>query len=353
MPKFSAGFVRDFDLCECSWNDCAAIQEKVARHCVESAANDVALGFVKITATHSNNRLRGCIKRLLNYRPKNGKEDSDFIVARHHWNRQVLDYNGIDDRTLVLGSQKIQFPKILGEGGQVKQLNSRMPEILANALGYREDSERCSSKRNVKEYSLFIQSPTAPRATVKLWLLSLLSDRSTRQVRAQAPLVTPASTLPQRHDAFTSPGMEPHQLQFQISPTKSVICLGLKNHFLEAFANQGLGQRGFVSQHFSYHHFTKTWHSPLCSRSLKFRREELSLVDQCSNCSIASLGVKMQNFQSMYLASTIEALSPVCSLEQVEIILRRQFEHLGGATDTFKICPAGLRGWVRDKANQH
>ena len=47
----------------------------------------------------------------------------------------------------------------------------------------------------------------------------------------------------------------------------------------------------------------------------------------------------MQNFQSMYLASTIEALSPVCSLEQVEIIVRRQFEHLGDATDAFKICP--------------
>jgi len=299
MPKFSAGLVRDFDLCECSWNDCAAIQEKIARHCVESAVNDVALGFVKITATHSNNRLRGCIKRLLSYRPKNGKEDADFFVARHHWNLQVLDYNGIDDQTLVFGSKKIELPKILGQDGKVKHLNARLPEILAKALGYGEDSERCSSKRNVKEYFFFIQSPTAPRVRVKIWVLSLFSDRSTRQNRACGPQVTPASTLPQRHDAFTSPGMEPIQLQFQMSPTTSVTCLGLKNPSVEAFAIQGLGKRGFVSQHFSYCHSTRTWHSPLCSRSFKFQREDFSLVDQCSNCTIASLDVTMKNFQSM------------------------------------------------------
>ena len=151
MPKFSAGFVRDFDLCECSWKDCAEIQENISRHRVETGANDVALGFVRVSATDSNNHLRGCIKRLLSYQPKNGQSDSDFIVARHHhWNRQVLDYNGIDDCNLVLGSKKIEFPKILGQGGKVKQLNSRLPAILAKALGYREDSEPCSSKRQVK-----------------------------------------------------------------------------------------------------------------------------------------------------------------------------------------------------------
>ena len=80
MPNSLAGFVRDFDFCECSWKDCAAIQEKIVHHCVESEANDAALGFVKITATDSNNRLRGCIKRLLSYHPKNGKQDSDYIV---------------------------------------------------------------------------------------------------------------------------------------------------------------------------------------------------------------------------------------------------------------------------------
>ena len=90
MPRFSAGLVRDFDLCECNWKDCAAIQEKIARHCVESEENDVALGFVKITATESNNRLRGRIKKLLGYQPKNGKQDSDYIVARHHWNRHIV-----------------------------------------------------------------------------------------------------------------------------------------------------------------------------------------------------------------------------------------------------------------------
>ena len=47
----------------------------------------------------------------------------------------------------------------------------------------------------------------------------------------------------------------------------------------------------------------------------------------------------MQNFQSVYLASTTEALSPLCSLEQVEIILRQQFGYFGGAIDAFKICP--------------
>jgi hypothetical protein len=114
MPKISAGLVRAFDLCECSWKDCAAIQEKIARHCAETEENDVALGFVKITAAESNARLRGCIRRLLGCQPKNGKLDSDYIVARHHWNRQVLEHNGIDVRTLVLEGQEIELAKILG-----------------------------------------------------------------------------------------------------------------------------------------------------------------------------------------------------------------------------------------------
>ena len=78
MPKV----VSDFDLCECSWKDCALIQEKIARHCVETEKNNVALGFVRITATESNNRLRGCIQRLLGYQAKNGEQD--YIVAHHH-----------------------------------------------------------------------------------------------------------------------------------------------------------------------------------------------------------------------------------------------------------------------------
>jgi hypothetical protein len=165
MPKFSSGLVRDFDLCECNWKgDCAEIQEKIARHCVESEENDVALGFVRITATESNSRLRGCIKRLLGYQSKNGKQDSDYIVARHHWNRQ--EHNGIDDRTLVLESKKIELAKILGQDGKVKQLNARLPEKLAKALGYKERSERCSYNRHIDEYCLFVQSPTAPRASV-------------------------------------------------------------------------------------------------------------------------------------------------------------------------------------------
>ncbi len=51
MPKV----VSDFDLCECSWKDCAAIQEKIALHCVKIEEKDVALGLVKITAAESNN----------------------------------------------------------------------------------------------------------------------------------------------------------------------------------------------------------------------------------------------------------------------------------------------------------
>ena len=103
--------------------------------------------------------------------------------------------------------------------------------------------------RHVNKYFFFIQSPTAPRATVKFWVLSLLSDCITRQDQAHLPQVTPATALPQPHDAFASPAMGPIKLQFQLSP-KSVICLGLKNFLVEAFANQGLSNRGFVSQHF-------------------------------------------------------------------------------------------------------
>jgi hypothetical protein len=197
MPKISAGLVSDFDLCECNWKDCAAIQEKIARHCIETEENVVALGFVKITAAESNNRLRGCIQRLLGCQPKNGKQDSDHSVARHHWNRQVLEHNGIDNRTLVLlESQKTELAKILGQDGKVKQLNARLPENLAKALGCKERSERCSYNRQGDDYNLFIQSPTAPRESVKFWVLSLISDRRARQDRAPPSEVTPATASP-------------------------------------------------------------------------------------------------------------------------------------------------------------
>ena len=51
--------------------------------------------------------------------------------------------------------------------------------------------------------------------------------------------------------------MELIKLQFQLSP-KSVICLGLKNPFVEAFANEGLSNRVFVAQNFSFFHTTNT-----------------------------------------------------------------------------------------------
>ena len=54
----------------------------------------------------------------------------------------------------------------------------------------------------------------------------------------------------ERHHAFASPAMGPIKLQFQLSPAKSVICLELKNSLVETFANQGLSNRDFVSQHF-------------------------------------------------------------------------------------------------------
>jgi hypothetical protein len=260
MPKFSAGLVCDFNLCDCNWRDCAAIQETIARHCFETEENDVALGFVRITATETNNRLRCCIQRLLGYQPKNGEQDSDYVVARHHWNREVLEHNGIDNRTILLmGDKRLELPKILGKDGKVKQLTGRLPEILAKALGYKEDSERCSSNRLIKEYRSFVQSPTAPRASVNLWVGSFISDRRARQDRAHPPvLVTPATTSPSldhltRHAVhFTSP-MGPTKLEFE-----SVLCLGLKNPFVEAFVKQGLSNRGFVSQHFSFCHTTNT-----------------------------------------------------------------------------------------------
>jgi hypothetical protein len=330
MPKFSAGLVLDFDLCECNWKDCATIQEKIARHCVKSEGNDVALGFVRITATESNNRLRGCIQRLLGYLPKNGEQDLDYIVARHHWNRQVLEHNGIDNRTIVLEDKVIELPKILGQDSKVKQLSGCLPEKLAKLLGYKEDSERCSSNRLIKEYRSFIQSPTAPKALVITWLSSLISDRGARQDRAPPPVVTPTTTLPPAHfQAFTST-MEPIKLEF-----KSVLCLGLKNPFVEAFADQGLSNRGFVSQHFSFCHSTNAWHSPLCSGSLQLQGGGL---DQCSNCKNDSGATTIEYLESIYFAATLDTLSPVCSPEQIEIILRRQFEHFGGRLDAFKQC---------------
>jgi hypothetical protein len=75
----------------------------------------VALGFGKITATESNNHLRGCIQRLLGYQPKNGKQDSDYIVAHHNWNCQVLEHNEIDNSTVVLEDKGVEFSKILGQ----------------------------------------------------------------------------------------------------------------------------------------------------------------------------------------------------------------------------------------------
>jgi hypothetical protein len=46
----------------------------------------------------------------------------------------------------------------------------------------------------------------------------------------------------------------------------------------------------------------------------------------------------MKNFQSMCLATAADTLSPPCTLDQVEIILRRQFEYFGGQLDAFKLC---------------
>jgi hypothetical protein len=136
MPKFSAGSVPDFDLCECNWKDCAAIQENVALHCVKIEEKDVALEFVKITAAEPNNFTS------VRCQQKGGKQDSNCFVARHRcWSRQVLGHNGIDNRTLVLECQKTELPKILGQDGKVKQLNARLPENLAKALGHKEDSE--------------------------------------------------------------------------------------------------------------------------------------------------------------------------------------------------------------------
>ena len=40
-----------------------------------------------------------------------------------------------------------------------------------------------------------------------------------------------------------------------------------------------------------------------------------------------------ENIQSMHLAPTMEVLSPVLSLEQIEIIIRLQFEHFGRRLD--------------------
>ena len=146
--------------------------------------------------------------------------------------------------------------------------------------------------------------------------LSFISDWSTLQDQSYLPQVTPATTLPQHHDAFTAPPMELIKLQFQLPP-KSVIFLELKNPFMEAFTNQELSNRGFVSQHYSFYHAMNTWHSPLCSRSFQFQGEKVSL-DQCSNGKTNSRAVTMKNFPSMHLASTIEALYLVCSLEQIK-----------------------------------
>jgi hypothetical protein len=335
MPKISAGRIDDFDLCACNWRDCAGIQETIARHCVDTEENDVALGFVKITATASNNRLRGCIQRLLGYQPKNGEQDSDYIVARHHWNRRVLEHNGIDNRSVVLENKILELPKILGKDGKVKQLTGRLPEILAKALGYKEDSERCSSNRLTKEYRSFVQSPTAPRASVNLWVGSFISDRHARQDRAHPPvLVTPATTSPSLDHStshavlFTSP-MGPTKLEFE-----SVLCLGLKNPFVEAFADQGLSNRGFVSQHFSFCHSTNAWHSRICSRSFPFQRG----LDQCSNCITDSRATTMINLQSRHFTATLDTLSPVCAQEHIAMILGREFKKVGGRLDVFQQC---------------
>jgi hypothetical protein len=335
MPNFSAGLVRDFDLCKCNCKDCAVIQEKIARHCIQTKENDVALGFVRITAAESNNRLRGCIQRLLGHQPKNGKPDSDCIVACcHHCDRQVLEHNGIDNRTLVQETQKLELSKISGQDGRVKQLKARLPEKLAKALGHKEDSERCSCNRQCDDCNLFVQSPTAPRESVNFWALSLISDRSARRAHPSEQ-VTPATASPQRHGGLASPAMQPVKLDFKLSP-KSVICLGLKNPFVAAFANKGSSKRGFVSQHFSFDHATDAWHSPLCSRSFQLQRQDL--LDQRSSCKTDLQAVTMKKFQSTHLASTREASSPVSSQEQIEIILRQQFEHFGGRLDDFKEC---------------
>jgi hypothetical protein len=42
-----------------------------------------------------------------------------------------LEQDGIDNRTLVLESQKTEFPKILGHDGKVKQPSACLPETLA------------------------------------------------------------------------------------------------------------------------------------------------------------------------------------------------------------------------------
>jgi hypothetical protein len=319
MPKFTSGLVRDFDLCQCNWKDCAAIQEKIARHCLQTKENDVALGFVKITAAESNNRLRGCVQRLLGHQPIDGKHDSDHFVARHHWNRKVLEHNGVDNRTLVLETGNIELSKIWGQDGRVKQLQARLPQKLAKALGCTEDSERCSSNRQGEDCHLFIQSPTAPGESVNFWVLSLTSNRSA--LRAPPSDLTPATTSPQRHGGLASPTIEPVKLEFKLSPKESVICLGLKNPFVAAFANAGSNNRGFVSQRFSFDFAADAWHGPLCSRS--FQLQPKDLLDQCSSCKTDSQAVTMKKFQSMCLASTREALSPVASQEHIEIILRR------------------------------
>jgi hypothetical protein len=130
---------------------------------------------------------------------------------------------------------------------------------------------------------------------VNFWVGGLKSDRGARQDQAHPSEVTPGTTLPPDHtmhlDAFTST-MEPIKLEFKLAPN-TALCLGLKNFSVEAFANQGLSNRGFVSQHFSFHHSTNAWHSPLCSGSFQLPQGGL---DQCSNCTTNSCGNTVKKF---------------------------------------------------------
>jgi hypothetical protein len=152
----------------------------------------------------------------------------------------------------------------------------------------------------------------------------LISDCGAQQDQAPSSEVTPGTTLPPDHimhqDAFTSP-MEPIKLEFKLAPN-TPLCLGLRNSSVEAFANQGLSNRGFVSQHFSFHHSTNAWHSPLCSGSFQLQQGGL---DQCSNCTTDSCGNTVKNFQSMFFPMALDLLSPMCSLEKIAIILHCQF----------------------------
>jgi hypothetical protein len=285
--------------CDCTWADCDALQDKLAVDCIKSSRNDVALGYYSVGATDQTKRLRLSIFQHLHCDVQVGKRLS---IARHHWPRPLLEHNGNKEQTFKdeHGLSTTKLPRINGhEGNSIKYFFTEMESTLAISLGILQHP---SNYYTTDVGKTFVQAPVATHGSVKDFVenLGMSSpdnlDRFERTEKRQAARVTPATLTdgaPGRYYTATTSLPTPTVLdrdtfnssyaQNETAPlasekptdTQRFLCAGLLNPALNSFAANGLANglanKGWCTEHFSWDRASRVWRSRHCTRIVNSR----------------------------------------------------------------------------------